>query len=137
MIISFPDNKALHGSKSESITELIDLYPTLGDLCGYTESLPDILQVKSLAPLIRDGRVYEEEHLAYTISFGGRGASVRSTDWRYTQWNQGDTLIREELYHHRSDPEEHYNLAGDKKKHDILEAMRAALVSCRKKARKK
>jgi arylsulfatase A-like enzyme len=134
MIISYPGNTELHGTRCENISELIDLYPTLSDLCDLRDQQPSILQGRSLAPLIRDGQPLESGRLAYTITYGGKGKSLRSKDWRYTRWIENDSIIHEELYHHPSDPEEHKNLSGKRGKQDVLEEMRATLDRIRENA---
>jgi len=137
MIISYQGNRELHGSRCETISELIDLYPTLSDLCDLSDKQPSILQGRSLAPLIRDGRPLEPGHMAYTITYGGKGKSLRSKDWRYTRWIENDSIIHEELYHHPSDPEEHKNLSGKRGKQDVLEEMRVIMDRIRKNASQK
>jgi iduronate 2-sulfatase len=134
MIISYAGNKNNHGSKCESITELIDLYPTLADLCGLSEEQPAILQGKSLAGYILENKSPEGTY-AYTVSYGGEGASVRSTEWRYTRWGEDPLEGNEELYHHLSDPEETMNLADQSDKQDILKEMRGIFESSREHAR--
>ena len=86
MIISYPGYEKNYGTSCESITELIDLYPTLTDLCGLSNEQPDILQGKSLAGHIMKNEAINAESLAYTMSYGGKGASIRSNRWRYTRW---------------------------------------------------
>jgi len=57
------------------------------------------------------------EHPAITeIKVGN--VAVRSQDWRYIHYHDGT----EELYNKRSDPNDWYNLAGDEKYRDIIEA---------------
>ena len=48
MIVSVPGLEKNYGTTCSSISELIDLYPTLTELCGYSENQPEILQGKSL-----------------------------------------------------------------------------------------
>jgi len=135
MIISYPGHEALHGSACETITELIDLYPTLTGLCGFSEQQPDILQGKSLAPYILESGDLEEEATAYTISFDGNGASLRTPRWRYTRWGEDASKGHEELYDHLSDPEEWINLAHRPDKEEVLTEMRRLFEIQRERAR--
>jgi arylsulfatase A-like enzyme len=137
MIISYAGNKSNHGTRCESITELIDLYPTLTALCGLSEKQPAILQGKSLAGYITENKPVEGNTYAYTVSFGGEGASLRSTEWRYTRWGDHAVKGHEELYHHPTDPEETMNLADRSDKREILEEMRGIFDRSREKARAK
>ena len=51
--------------------------------------------------------------------------SVRSKDWRYTLTRKGD----EELYDHRSDPNEWNNLADDPAFSEVKERLNKSLLS--------
>ena len=83
---------------------LIDLYPTLLDLCGFDADPGH--EGTTLKPLLLDP---EQEWNRPALTFFGVGnVSVRSTDWRYIRYADGST----ELYDHRTDPHEWHNLAG-------------------------
>ncbi len=135
MIISYQGVDKTHGSCNESIAELIDLYPTLTDLCGFTQEQPEILQGKSLAGTILGTAPDHIESTAYTVTRGGRGASLRSDRWRYTRWGEEAGAGNEELYDHQEDPEEHSNLVNQPGKKKILATMREEFELARKKAR--
>ena len=137
MIISCPGGKENFGNTCESIAELIDLYPTLTDLCGFSDDQPGILQGKSLAGYLTGNKTGQGESLAFTISYGGKGATIRSERWRYTRWGEKVENRNEELYDHFNDPEEHINLADDPDRREILEEMRGKFEMARRKARTK
>ena len=135
MIISHPGMKESHGSTCRSITELIDLYPTLSELCGLQENQPAILQGKSLTAHLK-GEVQDlGESLAYTVSYGGQAASIRTERWRYTRWGEEIAPGNEELYDHLQDPEEHHNLAQDQGSRQVLTELRAQFEVARNRAR--
>lgn len=106
-IISVP--KGLKGKASGRTVELLDIYPTLAELCGL--KAPDQLQGQSLVPLLENPQAKWNKP-AYTQvrrgSFFGR--SVRTERWRYNEWGDGEK--GKELYDHDKDPDEFYNLAG-------------------------
>jgi arylsulfatase A-like enzyme len=83
---------------------LIDLFPTLNELCG----LPGVaaLDGQSLVPLLRDPqRAWDRP----ALTTHGRGNhALRSERWRYIRYADGG----EELYDHANDPHEWTNLAG-------------------------
>lgn len=116
-----------YGTSNQTITEFIDLYPTLTDLLGYSDLTPEILQGKSLADLLKGDGIPDQNDTAYTISYGGEAASIRTDRWRYNRWGEGIGAGNEELYDHKNDPEEHNNLAGSSDLNDILEMMRRML----------
>ncbi|MEA1876347.1 MAG: sulfatase [Bacteroidota bacterium] len=134
MIISYPGGEMNYGTTYRSITELIDLYPTLTELCGLSAEQPEILQGRSLAPYLMGTAVIKEESLAYTVTNGGRAASIRSQRWRYNRWGENIEVGNEELYDHLNDPEEHINLAQDANSQQVLDEMREKFDSARKKA---
>lgn len=126
LIVSVPGNKYRehYGTNNHTITELIDLYPTLTDLLGYSESAPEILQGKSLGNLLKGESMPDQNQTAYTISYNGEAASIRTDRWRYNRWGEGTEAGNEELYDHKNDPEEHNNLVGSSEAEDVLEKMR-------------
>ncbi|MEN8117047.1 MAG: sulfatase [Bacteroidota bacterium] len=134
MIISHPGYKKQHGTSCKSITELVDLYPTLTELCGLADKQPEILQGESLAGVIRGEEIKPEESVAYTITVG-KGASIRTDRWRYTRWGEEANKVNEELYDHKNDPEEHVNLADDPNIKEILNKMRKKFDEVRMDAR--
>lgn len=84
---------------------LIDVYPTLAQLCDLP--VRDGLEGVSLMPLLRDS-AGEWDRPAIT-TFGPGNHSIRSEFWRYTRYADGS----EELYDHRTDPHEWNNLAAN------------------------
>jgi arylsulfatase A-like enzyme len=135
LIISHPGFRQNHGTTSDTIVELLDLYPTLTELCGLADKQPKILQGKSLADFITKSGTQQKESQAFTITRGGRGASLRTDRWRYTRWGDNAETANEELYDHHNDPEEFVNLAVNPDWLDVLEDMRAKFESARDKAR--
>lgn len=101
------------GKRSKSLVELLDLFPTFCDLTGVP--VMEGVQGKSLRPLLTDADAvihdgaFTEARRGPAAEFWGR--SVRTPDWRFTEWNEGRD--GEELYDHRTDPHEYKNLASD------------------------
>lgn len=123
-----------YGTTCTSVVELLDLYPTLADLCGLSPEKPEILQGKSLVNQIMDSEEKIENSYAYTITNLG-AATLRTDKWRYTRWGEEIQEGNEELYNHTNDPEEHVNLVGDNSRESILGEMRKKLDEAREKAR--
>ena len=84
---------------------LIDLYPTLNELCGLP-GIPDH-DGESLVPLLANPKL-ERERVAVT-EFRRGNAAVRSERYRYIRYADGGA----ELYDHRHDPHEWKNLIGE------------------------
>ncbi|WP_435017763.1 sulfatase [Tundrisphaera sp. TA3] len=92
-------------ARCDQPAELLDLYPTLIELAG----LPAVagLEGHSLAPQLRDPAAPRPWPAITTHNPGNH--AVRSKDWRYIRYADGS----EELYDHRTDPDEWINLAKD------------------------
>lgn len=134
LIISAPGFEKSNGTTNESIIELIDLYPTLTELCGYKNEQPKILQGKSLVPYLNNSDLTDETAEAYTVSYGGNSGSLKSGKWRYNRWGVGIDNNNEELYDHETDPEEFVNLATNEEYSDVLNEMRAKFNAAGKRA---
>jgi uncharacterized sulfatase len=98
------------GKSCARTVELLDLYPTLAELCGL--QAPARIEGRSLAPLLRNVDA-PWERPAHTMVHhrGVVGKSIRNDRWRYTEWEGGKQGA--ELYDHDHDPTEVLNLAGD------------------------
>jgi arylsulfatase A-like enzyme len=111
MIFSVP-GMAGNGRPSQALTEFVDIYPTLSDVCGLP--LPGHVEGKSLRPLLEDPDAQWDD-AAYSQYPRGRrmGYSMRTRRHRYTEWVEGDTkeVFARELYDHDEDPGENVSLA--------------------------
>ncbi|MEJ7913086.1 MAG: sulfatase [Chitinophagaceae bacterium] len=88
---------------------LIDLYPTLTDLCDLKP--PTGLAGRSLKPLLQNAQA-DWKHPVITQVLRGKimGYSIRTEKWRYTEWDEGRAGV--ELYNEDLDKGEITNLAG-------------------------
>jgi len=93
------------GGRCTQPAELLDLYPTLVDLCGLPARAD--LEGLSLMPQLKDPQTRRVRPAITSHNQGNH--SVRSEHWRYIRYADGT----EELYDHRSDPHEWHNLAAD------------------------
>ena len=84
--------------------ELLSIYPTLIDLCGLPAN--DRLEGVSLRPLLEDPKA-DWTHVAIS-TLGQNNHAVRNERWRYIRYADGS----EELYDHKTDPNEWHNIAA-------------------------
>ena len=124
LVISVPGKEKTYGAKCESIAELIDLYPTLVELGGYSDEAPEILQGKSLVKYIDKGNLVNNEAEAFTVTNRGNAGTLVFGSYRYTRWGEDINDKNEELYNHESDPAELKNLVGHRDQDKLLEEMR-------------
>jgi arylsulfatase A-like enzyme len=92
------------GQRCETPVEFLSIYPTLCDLAGLPK--PAFLEGVSIRPLLANPRA-EWTRPALT-TFGFNNHAVRSTQYRYIRYANGD----EELYDEKADPYEWTNLAA-------------------------
>ncbi len=126
LVIVVPDSRS-KGTLTHTV-ELLDLAPTLCDLCGVPA--PKGFEGRSLAPLFFGDDARAEafpDRPAFTeVDRGGvRGVSVRSGRWRYTLWNGGEA--GRELYDHDSDPRELTNLADGPEHAETIRQLEALI----------
>jgi iduronate 2-sulfatase len=132
LIIAAPNGKS-PGRSCPRPVELIDMYPTLADLCGV--KAPAHTQGKSLKMFLDDPR-RDVKTAAYTqVQRGGKnknafmGRSVRTERWRYTEWDDGKKGT--ELYDHDADPRELRTLANDPAQARMVAELRRLLGAIR------
>jgi iduronate 2-sulfatase len=117
------------GQACPRTVELLNIYPTLVDLCGL-HGAPTNLQGRTLAPLLENPnspwdfpaisqvrRVTPEKRVM--------GYSLRTERYRYSFWNEG--VEGEELYDYQADPRELRNLAKDPASDALKHDLRAKL----------
>ncbi len=127
LLIRAPGVKG-NGSACSRIVEFVDIYPTVADLAHLPA--PTELTGRSLRPLLHDPAA-DWNHAAFTQILRPAenkplmGRSIRTEDWRYTEWNEGRAGI--ELYDHRDDPGEFNNLANDPGSAGVMETLRIQL----------
>jgi len=135
LIIALPGKKSV--GVARSVVELLDLYPTLADLCEL--SPPKNLQGVSLRPILEDpsasvkpGALTQHPRPAYPAA--GKdpavmGYSYRSPRYRFTQWRDFQTgeTVAEELYDHQADPQESINQISKASNLKVVETLRRDL----------
>lgn len=123
LIVSVP-NQRNPGARCNALVELVDIYPTLADLCKLKPSAD--LEGVSFKPLLAapnqpwKSAVFSQ----YPRSFMGprhrrhgdiMGYSIRARSLRYVEWREWTTqkTVARELYDHAHDPAEMRNVADE------------------------
>ena len=133
MIISAPGMKAA-GRKTTALTELVDIYPTLSDLCGLP--IPSNLEGHSYAPLLDDPDL-EWKSAAFHQYPRDRdkpdkiviGYAMRTQDYHYIEWKhiKSGKVQARELYDHRKDPDENVNVIDNPEYSSMVKKLAASL----------
>jgi iduronate 2-sulfatase len=107
LVIVTPEAK---GQVSRRTVQLLDLYPTLAELCGLPR--PAGLEGRSVTGLLRNPNL-RWDHPAFSVTqYQGKvGKSVRTERWHYVEWEDGKAGAM--LFDHSKDPHELKNLAAD------------------------
>ncbi len=126
-IMHTPDMKT-GGQRSDSLIELLDVFPTLCDLCGVPA--PKQLEGQSLRPLLNNTTASIHDY-AFTQARRGKdaefwGRTIRTARWRCTEWDEGKNGL--EFYDHDADPYEYTNLANDPQHAATLKELRQVLA---------
>jgi len=128
MIIAAPNAKA-PGKSCDRVAELIDIYPTVAELCGV--KLAHKLDGLSLSKHLDDPTLpfkkgaYTQVTRGAPKKDGFMGRSVRTERWRYNEWDEGKKGT--ELYDHQADAKEHKNLANDPNYGKVVEELKTLL----------
>ena len=107
------------GQTSSRPVGLVDLYPTLLELCGLDEKAG--LSGRSLVPLLRDPTAEWRHSILTTYAFDNH--ALRSDRYRFIRYEDGS----EELYDHQVDPHEWRNLALERSMAAVLGEFRSRL----------
>ena len=122
LIIAMPKGRSEATSR---VVELVDLYPTLAELCGLPK--PPNVSGQSVAKLLKNPNA-GFDYPAYSVTEYRQslGKSVRTARWHYVEWDDGKSGAM--LYEHPRDALELKNLAADPQYAKTVAEMRALLA---------
>lgn len=131
LILSSPGQR-IRNTKSNALVELVDVYPTLTALAGLP--LPSGLEGLSMAPLLDSPeRTWKSAAFSQFLRDENKvkvmGYSVRTRDFRYTEWQDVLTgkIQAAELYDQLSDPLETVNLINRKEQQENVKNLAKVL----------
>jgi iduronate 2-sulfatase len=104
LIISVPGKKP---GVSDSLVELLDLYPTTAKLCGL--EVPARLQGKDISPILDDPKAKVHDTV-FSVAGTSKGLMLRDDRWVFIQYNE-DAKGGIELFDMQNDPQQITNLA--------------------------
>ena len=122
LIISVPGQQP---SRTDALTELVDIYPTLCDACELPIS--DKLEGLSLIPVIEEPNTsWKTGAISFLNRAGAKSYSLRTDRYRYTEWGPLGKFGYE-LYDYSVDPNESINVADFPEYSELVEHLRQRL----------
>ncbi len=120
LIISVPGKKP---AVCDSFAELIDLYPSVAELCGL--DVPVRLQGKSLVKTMDDPSATVRD-AAFCVN--GNSALLRTDQWAYIQHGKNGELGTQ-LFDMENDPKQYTNLAENPEYRNVVERFKKQLLA--------
>ncbi|MEZ6052068.1 MAG: sulfatase [Planctomycetaceae bacterium] len=121
LIISVPGKQP---AVCDSFVELLDLYPTISQVCGL--DVPERLQGQDISPML-DDPTHTVREAAFSVAPARKGFLLRDNDWAYIQYEE-DASAGIELFDTEADPGQFHNLASDPQHAAVVERFRAQLA---------
>ena len=121
LIISVPGKKP---AVCHSLTELLDLYPTISSLCELPKQ--PHLQGKDISKMLDDPK-YTVREAAFSVAPFRQGFLLRENDWSYIQYGE-DASKGIELFDVRKDPKQYTNLAKDPAYEKVVKRFKNQMV---------
>ena len=141
-LIVAPPGLEQAGESTGSLAELVDLYPTLAELCDLP--VPEEVNGSSLTPVLQDPDESVQD-AAFSVAWSRAsrlhpelkgtqilGHSIRTPRYRYTVWGDGE--YGTELYDYMDDPQELTNLADNPAHSRTVARMQSLMTAARERA---
>jgi iduronate 2-sulfatase len=122
LIICVPGKKP---AVCHSLVELIDLYPTISDLCGL--GIPPHVQGKNISRMFDDPK-HEVRDVAFCVAPMRKGFLLRQHEYAYIQYGE-DAAGGIELFDLAKDPRQYTNLANDPTHRQTITEFKSRMVA--------
>ncbi|MDD7985644.1 sulfatase [Lentisphaera marina] len=119
LIISVPQGKA---ARSDSLVELLDLFPTTAKMCGL--DIPERLQGKDISKLLQSPQTEVRDAI---FSANNKGWVIQGKRWSYMKYK--GPRPNEELFDLNKDPNQFFNLVSNPEYKVALDKMRLAFTN--------
>jgi arylsulfatase A-like enzyme len=113
---------------SNSLVELVDIYPTVIDLLGL-ESPDHMLDGKSLVKILKNPK---HENKSHVFMKNAKGYTIKTADYSYTEYlklNDNRQPIGNMLFDHKNDKNETINLSKDIRYKNVVDSLSSLLHS--------
>jgi len=122
LIISVPGKKP---GVSDSLVELLDLYPTTAKLCGL--EIPARLQGSDISLILDDPKAKVHDTV-FSVAGTSKGLMLRDDRWVFIQYGE-DAKGGIELFDMKNDPQQFTNLASSPEHTATVEAWKAKITA--------
>ena len=126
LIIYDPTNTST--TNTNSLVELVDIYPTVLDLLGL-ESPVHLLEGKSLVKILKNPMYENKSHV---FMKNAKGYTIKTADYSYTEYlklKDNRQLIDNMLFDHKNDTDETINLSKDIRYKNVVDSLSSLLHS--------
>ena len=124
LVISAPN---MSEGTCTSLTEFIDIYPTLTELCDLPT--PSHLEGKSLVNVLKDTKA---KHKDFVISKWKDGLTINTERYAYTEWRKDDDVLLDRmLFDMLKDPNQTKNIAEQKENKALVDSLQNLLLNNR------
>jgi len=109
------------------LVELVDIYPTLADLCNL-DTPKNQLEGESLVPILKNTALKGKPHVFINNT---NGYTIKTPRYSYTEYiNPKDNkIVARMLYDHETDPDENENIAELPENNEIVNKLHNQLHS--------
>lgn len=124
LIIYNPKAK-INGVKTDALTELVDIYPTLAELCGL-EVPKNQLDGKSVVPILNAPYSKGKD---FVLIKKGNGFTIKTPKYSYTEFvnPKDNSFVTNMLYDHQIDKDENENVADRPEYRDAVTQLKKIL----------
>lgn len=110
---------------TDALTELVDVYPTLAEICGLKPPV-DQLDGMSLVDIMSNPKLEGKKHIFIKR---GKGFTLKTNDFSYTEFIRpaDNKTVASMLYDHRLNKDENINVVNQKEFSEVVSKLKTTL----------
>ena len=120
------DPKTKYSVNSNSLVELVDIYPTVLELLGL-DSPNHVLEGKSLVKILKNPTHENKSHI---FMKNAKGYTIKTAHYSYTEYlklKDNRPLIGNMLFDHKNDKDETINISNDIRYKNVVDSLSSLL----------
>jgi arylsulfatase A-like enzyme len=122
------DPRTNSSANSNSLVELVDIYPTVLELLGL-ESPVHVMEGKSLVNILKNPKHVNKSHV---FMKNAKGYTIKTADFSYTEYlklTDNRQFIDNMLFDHKNDTDETINLSNDVRYTNVVDSLKTLLYN--------